>query len=846
MVAQVAPPGRAAPAPAVPPAPPPRAAAAAAAARAAAEARVDALLACVQPNAPSELRRLAVAAHVCALARAALAAPGRPVDAFLFGSVPLRAYLPDGDVDVTLVAPGAPPGLREAWAPALLRALQAEGRRPGAPFPVRDATVVQAEVRLVKAVVADVVVDVSFGAVGGLAAAAFLEWADRAAGRQHLFKRAVLLVKAWCFYEARILGAHHGLVSSYALEVMVLHLFVAHGAGLGTPLEALRRFLAVYAAWDWDAHALSALGPVPLASFPRPYVDRAASGGGGSGGGGAAAPLAAGLRAAVAEYGVHPDAAAAALDALLAPAGAPGAPPAPPVALPLKHLNIMDPLLPANNLGRSVSRASLARVRRALAYGSAALEALLAREPAEAAAGADAFFRNAWRAPPRMAADNLHFQAQLAAAAAPLAPLAPLAQLPRLGGPPFAPVGALPAGGWPARARRSLSSTALPELASAALRPPAPLAPASAPPPHPLAVMPPLPLAAPVAAAGPPPPAAAAPSPAPGGGLNQELSLSAWSHPASPAASPRAPGPLPPPLPPPPNGAAAPAPVDFLAADWEQLRANLAEARRWQPPEPAAALPAPEPAVEPMAEPAPAPRQQPEAAPAPAPAPPPAAVEPAAPSAAPPAEAAPRAEAGAPGSWAAVAVQGAAPPAAAAALAPLAAAPLPPNLQPLRPLVAPAAAAAAVPRPAPAAKPAWGRGGALFSPAAAPVAPGAAVAAVAPPPPALEPLAPPPPAAPAAPAPPARSSWSQVAGRPPAPAAAAPRGRSRGSSLAGSGAASPRGRSGGRAGSRRASPTGAPPPPRSADRSPSLGRAEDFPALGAGARAAGGRHRLAQ
>lgn len=44
---------------------------------------------------------------------------------------------------------------------------------------------------------------------------------------------------------------------------------------------------------------------------------------------------------------------------------------------PLKHLNIVDPLLPSNNLGRSVSKASYARVKKALALGNRMLEEAL-------------------------------------------------------------------------------------------------------------------------------------------------------------------------------------------------------------------------------------------------------------------------------------------------------------------------------------------------------------------------------------------------------------------------------------------------------------------------------------
>lgn len=33
------------------------------------------------------------------------------------------------------------------------------------------------------------------------------------------------MIKAGCFYESRILGAHHGLISTYALEMLVLYIF---------------------------------------------------------------------------------------------------------------------------------------------------------------------------------------------------------------------------------------------------------------------------------------------------------------------------------------------------------------------------------------------------------------------------------------------------------------------------------------------------------------------------------------------------------------------------------------------------------------------------------------------
>jgi len=60
---------------------------------------------------------------------------------------------------------------------------------------------------------------------------------DRLVGQDHLFKRSVILVKAWCYYESRILGAHHGLISTYALETLVLYIFHVFHSSLRGPLQ---------------------------------------------------------------------------------------------------------------------------------------------------------------------------------------------------------------------------------------------------------------------------------------------------------------------------------------------------------------------------------------------------------------------------------------------------------------------------------------------------------------------------------------------------------------------------------------------------------------------------------
>ncbi|KAL3615762.1 hypothetical protein CASFOL_040056 [Castilleja foliolosa] len=55
-------------------------------------------------------------------------------------------------------------------------------------------------------------------------------------GKDHLFKHSIILIKAWCYYESHVLGAHHGSISTYALETMVLYIFHLFHSTLCGPL----------------------------------------------------------------------------------------------------------------------------------------------------------------------------------------------------------------------------------------------------------------------------------------------------------------------------------------------------------------------------------------------------------------------------------------------------------------------------------------------------------------------------------------------------------------------------------------------------------------------------------
>ena len=60
---------------------------------------------------------------------------------------------------------------------------------------LRPSAALRMQVRLLKCLVDNIVVDISFNQIGGLCTLAFLESMDRRVDREHLFKKSIILVR---------------------------------------------------------------------------------------------------------------------------------------------------------------------------------------------------------------------------------------------------------------------------------------------------------------------------------------------------------------------------------------------------------------------------------------------------------------------------------------------------------------------------------------------------------------------------------------------------------------------------------------------------------------------------
>ncbi|RDX89278.1 hypothetical protein CR513_29021, partial [Mucuna pruriens] len=312
-----------------------------------AEARTAELLTHIQPNQTSEAHRNAVVSYLRCLIMKCVPCQVPKLFiivsffiVFTFGSVPLKTYLPDGDIDLT--AFGDNPHSEESLIQDVLCILESEEKNEAAEFQVKEVQYIQAEVKIIKSLTSNFLFQVGY-----------------LIKKNHLLKLSIILIKAWCYYESRILGSHHGLISTYALETLVIYV--------------LLRFLDFFSKFDWNNYCISLRGPVPISSLPDMKAEPPRKN---------CQELLLSenfLNACEFCYGVMPS-----IEELKEK------------PFVSKYLNVVDPLRSNNNLGRSINKGNFCRIKSAINYGAKRIQRLLGCPLDNIIAEFDLFFKNTW------------------------------------------------------------------------------------------------------------------------------------------------------------------------------------------------------------------------------------------------------------------------------------------------------------------------------------------------------------------------------------------------------------------------------------------------------------------
>lgn len=224
--------------------------------------QIDYIVNIISPVRIAELRRLAVCSFVKKQVENVVKYP-----VICVGSFATKLYLPDSDIDLTAFV-----DLQQGknWVNELVSTLVQKGlkddRQDAIPFQIRNVTFVNAETKLVKCVINNIQVDVTDNKVNNVINSTFLMALNKSVGNGDLLTRSILLVKAWCRYDAvgfvqePLLGSDKSRLTSYGLTTMVLYIF--NRFEIDHPLEALAHFFTYFKDFNWKRNVLTIFGPI--------------------------------------------------------------------------------------------------------------------------------------------------------------------------------------------------------------------------------------------------------------------------------------------------------------------------------------------------------------------------------------------------------------------------------------------------------------------------------------------------------------------------------------------------------------------------------------------------------
>lgn len=172
----------------------------------------------------------------------------------VYGSLPLRTFLNDGDIDITVITTPED----SLFSKFLLQKIKVQLLED---FEISDVQEISADVPLLKFKVFGISIDISINQIGGVRTLIFLEEICRLFPK-HLMKKSIILCKIWGTHYSRVIGSMHGLLGTYALEVLVVFILNKFPEVRKSPMQVFAMLIQFFSQFDWENNIITCCGVV--------------------------------------------------------------------------------------------------------------------------------------------------------------------------------------------------------------------------------------------------------------------------------------------------------------------------------------------------------------------------------------------------------------------------------------------------------------------------------------------------------------------------------------------------------------------------------------------------------
>ena len=209
-----------------------------------------------------------------------------------YGSFPIKMYLKDADIDITIffeskvdkkVKIDIPIQVIDKAIILIKDELEKKNRESRFEL-ITDIKVIMAGIRLLKCKIGSINIDISINNFAGLNKILFIDFIENQLKIQfnrkklfndslyidnkiNIFRRTLLLIKGWCFYEGKLLGSNVGLMASYTLEILVIFLFNLHYDVIQNEYDGFEKFFELMQKFNWGKNIISLYGIMPKFTF---------------------------------------------------------------------------------------------------------------------------------------------------------------------------------------------------------------------------------------------------------------------------------------------------------------------------------------------------------------------------------------------------------------------------------------------------------------------------------------------------------------------------------------------------------------------------------------------------
>ena len=213
---------------------------------------------------------------------------------FPYGSFPMKTYLKNADIDLTIFFESKfeQKILIDLPIEIINKAIiiikeEFERYNKETSFDLfSDIKIIKADIRLLKCKIGSISLDISINNFSGLYKILLIDYIENQFKSQfnkknlfldssyndnkiNVFRRSLLLIKGWCLFEGNLMGSNIGLMASYTLEILVMYVFNLYYEFIYNEFDGFEKFFEFMEKIDWENNIISLFGIFQNLNFKK-------------------------------------------------------------------------------------------------------------------------------------------------------------------------------------------------------------------------------------------------------------------------------------------------------------------------------------------------------------------------------------------------------------------------------------------------------------------------------------------------------------------------------------------------------------------------------------------------